>query len=78
MIQHDEKKPNDCAKEPHELTHACDALRYACTSYTFVPDKLSGPTNNQPFDYANFALEMGGYEIIDAIEGEDYIDMGWL
>ena len=24
----DEKNPNDCAKEPHELTHAPDALRY--------------------------------------------------
>ena len=27
-IPRDEKKPNDCAKEPHELTHAPDALRY--------------------------------------------------
>lgn len=29
-LQHDEKNPNDCAKEPHELTHAPDALRYFC------------------------------------------------
>lgn len=28
MIQHDERNPNDCAKEPHELTHAPDAIRY--------------------------------------------------
>lgn len=27
-IPRDAKKPNDCAKEPHELTHAPDALRY--------------------------------------------------
>lgn len=27
-LQFDEKNPNDCAKEPHELTHAPDALRY--------------------------------------------------
>lgn len=27
-IPRDEKRPNDCAKEPHELTHAPDALRY--------------------------------------------------
>jgi phage terminase large subunit len=27
-IQHDEKKPNDVATEPHELTHGPDALRY--------------------------------------------------
>ena len=28
QVQHDEKEPNDIAKEPHELTHAPDALRY--------------------------------------------------
>ena len=28
MLQYDEKNPNDCAKEPHELTHAPDAIRY--------------------------------------------------
>ena len=27
-IQRDEKKPNDVAKEPHELTHSLDAIRY--------------------------------------------------
>lgn len=30
QIQRDEKDPNDCATEPHELTHAPDALRYFC------------------------------------------------
>ena len=29
-LQHDERNPNDCAKEPHELTHAPDAIRYFC------------------------------------------------
>jgi phage terminase large subunit len=28
MLRHDEKNVNDCAKEPHELTHAPDAIRY--------------------------------------------------
>ena len=32
QIQTDEKNPNDCANEPHELTHICDALRYFCVS----------------------------------------------
>ncbi len=27
-LQFDEKNPNDCSREPHELTHAPDALRY--------------------------------------------------
>ena len=34
QIQIDEKNPNDCALEPHELTHICDALRYFCVSRT--------------------------------------------
>ncbi len=32
-VQYDEKKPNDVAIEPHELTHAPDALRYFCTMW---------------------------------------------
>lgn len=28
QIQRDEKDPNDCSNEPHELTHAPDAMRY--------------------------------------------------
>lgn len=31
-IQADEKNPNDCATEPHEITHAPDMLRYFCIS----------------------------------------------
>ena len=34
QIQHDDKNPNDCANDPHELTHICDALRYFCISRT--------------------------------------------
>lgn len=31
QLQHDESDPNDVANEPHELTHAPDALRGFCT-----------------------------------------------
>jgi phage terminase large subunit len=31
-IQHDDKNPSDCATEPHNLTHICDALRYFCVT----------------------------------------------
>ena len=34
QLQHDDKEPNDCANEPHEITHICDALRYFCISRT--------------------------------------------
>ena len=34
QLQHDEKNPNDCATEPHDITHITDALRYFCISRT--------------------------------------------
>ena len=33
-IQADSRNPNDCAAEPHDLTHTCDALRYYCAART--------------------------------------------
>ncbi len=33
----DEKNPDDCAKEPHELTHAPDSLRYFAIYWTSPP-----------------------------------------
>ncbi len=74
MIQHDENKPNDCAKEPHEITHSADAIRYYCTSWTFAPDTLVAGTVKSNFDYGSFALEMGEYEHTE--KSEDYIEMG--
>lgn len=35
-IQRSEKNPNDCATEPHELTHAPDALRYMVAGRPWV------------------------------------------
>jgi phage terminase large subunit len=32
MIQRDDKDPNDCATQPHDITHICDALRYGLAS----------------------------------------------
>jgi len=39
-LQHDEKNPSDTAKEPHEITHSPDAIRYLCIfrSMGAVPD----------------------------------------
>ena len=42
-IQASEKNPNDCATEPHEITHSCDSLRYLCVSRTLPTEALSGP-----------------------------------
>ena len=39
-IKADEKDPNDCATDPHELTHAPDALRYWCIMWTTPAKQL--------------------------------------
>ena len=31
-IQRDDNNPNDCAKQPHEITHTVDGIRYFCVS----------------------------------------------
>lgn len=31
-IQADDKNPNDCSKDPHDVTHRVDAVRYYCIS----------------------------------------------
>jgi phage terminase large subunit len=36
-IQKDEKKPNDAANEPHELTHLPDSLRAFCAGRPLPP-----------------------------------------
>lgn len=38
-IQADEKNPNDCAKDPHEVTHRVDAVRYYCISRTVAAEQ---------------------------------------
>ncbi len=53
----DDKNPNDCAKEPHELTHTTDALRYYCVSRTIRTDKPAEPSNlsgGETDDYNDF------------------------
>lgn len=38
LIQIDEKNPDDCKNDPHEVTHAPDALRYFAIYYTHPPE----------------------------------------
>lgn len=38
-IQADEKNPNDCAKQPHDVTHTVDACRYFCVSRVMEAEK---------------------------------------
>ena len=41
-VQHDDKHPNDVAKEPHSITHGPDALRYFAHTYVLPGDKMMG------------------------------------
>lgn len=38
-IQSDEDNPNDCAKQPHDVTHSVDAVRAFCITRSFPADK---------------------------------------
>ena len=71
MIQHDEKNPNDCAKDPHEITHSADAIRYFCTSYSYAPERITMAGTQKPFNIAEFALELGDYEKQDFYDDDE-------
>lgn len=49
-LQHDTKNPSDCAKEPHEITHAPDALRYFAVMRTMPAVKNAVITPEDDFD----------------------------
>lgn len=49
-IQTDEKNPNDCAKEPHDITHAPDALRYLCISRTLPAEAPAPPPTYDAYE----------------------------
>ena len=56
LLIHDDKNPNDAAKEPHEVTHAPDALRY------FVAAWVGGiaPEGEREEDYIDYEEESYG------------------
>lgn len=37
-IQADEKNPNDCSKDPHEITHTVDGVRYFCINRSIAAE----------------------------------------
>lgn len=58
-IQHDELNPNDCAKDPHDITHTVDGIRYFCVSRSmraFVPEKEKPKDEfeDEPDEYEDF------------------------
>ena len=55
-LQHDKTFPNDVAKEPHELTHAPDALRYFCDGRPMAAEAPREYDENE----ADYEGEIGG------------------
>lgn len=50
-LQYDSKKPTDCATEPHEITHAPDALRY------FAVQHIRPPVPEPPKRHVDFEFQ---------------------
>ncbi len=54
-IQKDEKKPNDAANDPHELTHLPDSLRAFCAGRPLPPEM---PVVRDPYDPKPYNVQM--------------------
>ena len=55
-IQHDDKNVSDCAREPHDITHRPDALRYFSQLRTLRPEKTepAEPQDDRAEDYEDY------------------------
>ena len=71
LLQYDEKKPSDASGEPHELTHAPDAIRYFCASWT-----LGGEMPEEAYDEDMPGTVDHGDYLAGGEPGEDYLNFG--
>ena len=64
-IQHDGKKPEDCAVEPHDLTHDTDALRYFAVTRLLGAERPELPEPPEPGQerLADYDAEMTGGDV---------------
>ena len=63
LIQCDDKNPSDCATEPHDLTHICDALRYFCATRTLAAQAAPAEREREAYETAaDYDEEMTGGE----------------
>ena len=49
-IQHDDKNPNDCATQPHDITHLPDALRYFAIMH-YKPNPIKEKKKQEFFSF---------------------------
>ena len=62
-IQADETNPNDCAKQPHDVTHSPDMLRYFCISRTLPGEKEVEGVVYDEFEDTDAEDELTGGEV---------------
>jgi phage terminase large subunit len=68
LLQHDRTKVNDVAKDPHDITHSPDALRYWCSRRPIIPtierEKKPDPfgLGKEESDTYDEGYFMGGYQ----------------
>lgn len=66
-IQTDDSNPNDVAKEPHDITHGPDGIRYFCISRS-LPGEPEIETEDEEEEISDYDHEMTGGEA-----GNDYL-----
>ena len=62
QLQFDRRRPNDAATEPHELTHAPDALRYFAAGRPYAPPPQAPSRPPLPFALCTENDEKGAYQ----------------
>lgn len=60
LQQYDDKKPNDVAREPHEITHAPDALRYFAIYWAYPATKPKLEEHSVIFDNFDIVRQKKG------------------
>jgi phage terminase large subunit len=69
-IQHDDKNPSDCATNPHDITHICDALRYFASMRTLAAERAVAPVEYED-NVLDYDENMTGGDMSD-----DYMNYG--
>lgn len=63
VIQSDEKNPNDCARQPHEITHTIDGLRYFAQSRTMQSEHVVQVEDDDRYQMEDYDEHMTGGEV---------------
>lgn len=53
VLQHDKTDPNDVSKQPHEITHGPDALRYFAQTYVLPGELPTGDSDRYEDEFDN-------------------------